>query len=81
MFKYPSVFNWTATYRRDSTIVAPYEYWQYYNNKVRLKEFFNRISFWSEFLTNSQKAETQLYSVLLFLSRKNFKFSRKTTSV
>ena len=80
MFKYPSVFNWTATYRRDSTIVAPYEYWQYYNNKVRLKEFFNRISFWSEFLTNSQKAETQLYSVLLFLRRKNFKFSRKTTS-
>ena len=80
MFKYPSVFNWTATYRRDSTIVAPYEYWQYYNNKVRSKEFFNRISFWSEFLTNSQKAETQLYSVLLFLRRKNFKFSRKTTS-
>jgi len=37
MFKYPSVFNWTATYRRDSTIVAPYEYWQYYNNKVRTK--------------------------------------------
>ena len=35
MFKYPGVFNWTATYRSDSTIVAPYGKWQYYNNKVR----------------------------------------------
>ena len=35
MFKYPSVFNWTATYRRDSTVVAPYERWQYYNENVR----------------------------------------------
>ena len=50
MFKFPSVFNWTATYRltkhsnkqnqklvcrTDSTIVAPYERWQYYNPNVR----------------------------------------------
>ena len=35
MFKYPTVFNWTATYRRDSTVVAPYERWQYYDEKVR----------------------------------------------
>jgi glycoprotein 3-alpha-L-fucosyltransferase len=28
-------FNWTATYRSDSTIVAPYERWQYYNENVR----------------------------------------------
>lgn len=27
MFKQKNVFNWTATYRRDSTIVAPYERW------------------------------------------------------
>ena len=50
MFKYPSVFNWTATYRRDSTIVAPYEYWQYYNNKVRLV-FKNTINCGSKFIT------------------------------
>jgi len=37
MFKFPSVFNWTATYRRDSTVVTPYERWQYYNDKIRTK--------------------------------------------
>ena len=30
-----SVFNWTSTYRSDSTIVAPYGKWQYYNDQVR----------------------------------------------
>ncbi|XP_075227883.1 glycoprotein 3-alpha-L-fucosyltransferase A-like [Lycorma delicatula] len=30
--KYNDVFNWTATYRRDSDIVAPYERWMYYND-------------------------------------------------
>jgi hypothetical protein len=29
------VFNWTATYRSDSTLVTPYERWQYYNDNVR----------------------------------------------
>lgn len=33
--KYQEVFNWTATYRRDSDIVAPYERWTYYNPRVR----------------------------------------------
>jgi len=37
MFKYPNVFNWTATYRRDSTLVAPYERWQYYDENIRRK--------------------------------------------
>lgn len=32
--KYPDVFNWTATYRRDSDIVAPYERWTYYDPNV-----------------------------------------------
>jgi len=35
MFKQKYVFNWTSTYRRDSTIVAPYERWQYYNENVK----------------------------------------------
>ena len=30
-----SVFNWTATYRRDSTIVTPYERWVYYNQAIK----------------------------------------------
>ncbi|XP_013166344.1 PREDICTED: glycoprotein 3-alpha-L-fucosyltransferase A [Papilio xuthus] len=28
------VFNWTATYRRDSDIVAPYERWHYHDPRV-----------------------------------------------
>lgn len=32
--KFPDVFNWTATYRRDSDIVAPYERWAYFDEKV-----------------------------------------------
>ena len=35
-FKRPSVFNWTATYRSDSTLVTPYERWEYYNPGVRV---------------------------------------------
>lgn len=35
IFKQKDVFNWTATYRGDSTVVAPYERWQYYNDNVR----------------------------------------------
>lgn len=32
--KHPSAINWTATYRRDSDIVAPYERWYYYDPEV-----------------------------------------------
>lgn len=35
LFKHREVFNWTSTYRSDSTIVAPYERWQYYNDNVQ----------------------------------------------
>ena len=35
IFKQASIFNWTATYRTDSTVVAPYERWQYYNENVK----------------------------------------------
>jgi len=35
MFRQPAnVFNWTATYRTDSTIVAPYAKWQYFDDSV-----------------------------------------------
>ena len=35
IFKQANIFNWTATYRTDSTVVAPYERWQYYNENVK----------------------------------------------
>ncbi|KAE8743619.1 hypothetical protein FOCC_FOCC010763 [Frankliniella occidentalis] len=33
--KYNDVFNWTATYRRDSDLVAPYERWAYYDPRLK----------------------------------------------
>ena len=35
MYRQNNVFNWTSTYRSDSTIVAPYGKWQYYNDNVK----------------------------------------------
>uniref|UniRef100_A0AAR5PHD8 Fucosyltransferase N-terminal domain-containing protein n=1 Tax=Dendroctonus ponderosae TaxID=77166 RepID=A0AAR5PHD8_DENPD len=35
--KVPDSINWTATYRRDSDIVAPYERWTYFDPQVRQK--------------------------------------------
>lgn len=35
--KVPESVNWTATYRRDSDIVAPYEKWIYYDPQVKQK--------------------------------------------
>ncbi|KAL2728059.1 glycoprotein 3-alpha-L-fucosyltransferase A-like isoform X1 [Vespula maculifrons] len=37
-----ALINWTATYRRDSDIVAPYERWQYYDSSVKqISQTFN----------------------------------------
>ncbi|XP_023164384.2 glycoprotein 3-alpha-L-fucosyltransferase A [Drosophila hydei] len=36
--KVPDAINWTATYRRDSTVMAPYEKWQYYDTKLQQQE-------------------------------------------
>ncbi|XP_070511149.1 glycoprotein 3-alpha-L-fucosyltransferase A isoform X5 [Cardiocondyla obscurior] len=37
-----ALINWTATYRRDSDIVAPYERWQYYDSSVmQIPQTFN----------------------------------------
>jgi Fucosyltransferase, N-terminal len=33
--KFGDVFNWTATYRRDSDLVAPYERWTYFDDRVK----------------------------------------------
>lgn len=37
--KIPDSINWTASYRRDSDIVAPYERWTYYDPEVTLYKF------------------------------------------
>ncbi|XP_078036874.1 glycoprotein 3-alpha-L-fucosyltransferase A [Augochlora pura] len=37
-----AIINWTATYRRDSDIVAPYERWQYYDPSItQITQTFN----------------------------------------
>ncbi|XP_029162756.1 glycoprotein 3-alpha-L-fucosyltransferase A-like isoform X1 [Nylanderia fulva] len=37
-----ALINWTATYRRDSDIVAPYERWQYYDSSItQIPQTFN----------------------------------------
>ncbi|XP_062554030.1 glycoprotein 3-alpha-L-fucosyltransferase A isoform X1 [Armigeres subalbatus] len=36
--KFPDVFNWTATYRKDSDVVAPYEKWEYFDPRIRQAE-------------------------------------------
>lgn len=37
-----ALVNWTATYRRDSDVVAPYERWQYYDSSVtQISQTFN----------------------------------------
>ncbi|EDS38396.1 glycoprotein 3-alpha-L-fucosyltransferase A [Culex quinquefasciatus] len=33
--KFPDAFNWTATYRKDSDVVAPYEKWEYFDPRIR----------------------------------------------
>ncbi|XP_037037284.1 glycoprotein 3-alpha-L-fucosyltransferase A-like [Bradysia coprophila] len=35
---YPDVFNWTITYRYDSTIPSPYSKWMYFHPDVKQKE-------------------------------------------
>lgn len=35
--RFANLINWTATYRRDSDLVAPYERWTYYDPQVRSK--------------------------------------------
>ncbi|KAF5291716.1 hypothetical protein FQR65_LT11409 [Abscondita terminalis] len=37
LIKFPNVFNWTATYRKDSDLVTPYERWTYYDPQVTQK--------------------------------------------
>ena len=37
VFPQRGVFNWTGTYRGDSTIVTPYERWEYYDRSVHTR--------------------------------------------
>lgn len=37
--KFADAINWTATYRRDSDLVAPYERWTYYDPQVHINSY------------------------------------------
>lgn len=64
-----AVINWTATYRRDSDIVAPYERWQYYDSSVtQIPQTFN-------YAANKTKKVTTSLSYL-FHSRPLIIFTR-----
>lgn len=65
-----AVINWTATYRRDSDIVAPYERWQYYDSSVtQIPQTFN-------YAANKTKKVTTSLSYL-FHSRSLIIFTRR----
>lgn len=59
------VFNWTATYRRDSDVVAPYEKWEYYDPKVKQLEqdrnyAFNKTKKVAWFVSNCNARNNRL---------------------
>jgi glycoprotein 3-alpha-L-fucosyltransferase len=61
--KYNDVFNWTATYRRDSDLVAPYERWAYYDPRVKQRPLTE--------MPNYAVNKTRKVSLFLFLSPLN----------
>lgn len=71
--KNPEVFNWTATYRRDSDLVAPYERWYYYNSQVTQVESLDRNyalnktkkvkNFWNQYNSKSSQYRYLMKSI------------------
>lgn len=56
-----AIINWTATYRRDSDIVAPYERWQYYDLSItQIPQTFNYAA------NKTKKVITFSFHVLIF---------------
>lgn len=54
-----ALINWTATYRRDSDIVAPYERWQYYDSSItQIPQTFN-------YAANKTKKVKQIIKLIL----------------
>lgn len=62
---FADIFNWTATYRQDSDIVAPYEKWEYYDPRVKQLEqdrnyAFNKTKKVAWFVSNCNARNNRL---------------------
>jgi glycoprotein 3-alpha-L-fucosyltransferase len=63
-FEPKDVFNWTATYRRDSDIPAPYSRWVYYDERVQQNAKLDR-----NYAANKTKKASYMIFVLLLIIR------------
>lgn len=62
---FSDIFNWTATYRKDSDIVAPYEKWEYFDPRVKQLEqdrnyAFNKTKKVAWFVSNCNARNNRL---------------------
>lgn len=62
---FADIFNWTATYRTDSDVVAPYEKWEYYDPRVKQLEqdrnyAFNKTKKVAWFVSNCNARNNRL---------------------
>lgn len=62
---FSDIFNWTATYRKDSDVVAPYEKWEYYDPRVKQLEqdrnyAFNKTKKVAWFVSNCNARNNRL---------------------
>ena len=63
-FQPKDVFNWTATYRRDSDIPIPYGRWVYYDELVKQNDKPNQ-----NYAANKTKKASCSIAVLLLIIR------------
>jgi len=63
-FEPKDVFNWTATYRRDSDIPIPYDRWVYYDERVKQNARLDR-----NYAANKTKKASCSIDVLLLIIR------------
>jgi len=63
-FEPKDVFNWTATYRRDSDIPFPYGRWVYYDERVKQNAKLDR-----NYAANKTKKASRSIAILLLIIR------------
>jgi glycoprotein 3-alpha-L-fucosyltransferase len=63
-FEPKDVFNWTATYRRDSDIPIPYGRWEYYDERVKQNARLDH-----NYAANKTKKASCSIAVLLLIIR------------
>ena len=80
--KFNDVFNWTATYRRDSDIVAPYERWAYYDDSVKqnLRMDHNYAVNKTKKVSSGRKCRQRDSGLALAAMRSSDVTNRRTTS-